>query len=75
MLRGLSLSYDIYEFVGIGEKSYCNYLTFLSNHIKNEIMNLPNTLKGKDRISTKAAIKIAQEPDWEIQNERWEKLS
>jgi len=38
-------------------------------------MNLPNTLKGKDRISTKAAIKIAQEPDWEIQNERWEKLS
>jgi len=38
-------------------------------------MNLPNTLKGKDRISTKAAIKISQEPDWEIQNELWDALN
>jgi len=37
-------------------------------------MDMPNTFKGKDRISTKAAIKISQEPHWEIQNERWDVL-
>lgn len=49
-------------------------LNFLSNRIKSEIMNLPNTYKGKDRISTKAAVKISQELDWVVQNEMWEKL-
>jgi len=38
-------------------------------------MSLPNTMKGKDRISTKAAIKISQEPDWEIQNVRRDALN
>ncbi len=36
-------------------------LNFLSNHIKNEIMDMPNTFKGKDRISTKIVVKISQE--------------
>ena len=49
-------------------------LNFLSNHIKNEIMDMPNTFKGKDRISTKIVIKISQELDWNVQNEMWEKL-
>ena len=49
-------------------------LNFLSNNIKNEIMNLPNTLKGKDRISTKSVIIISQELDWNVQNELWERL-
>jgi len=49
-------------------------LNFLSNHIKNEIAHLPNTLKGKDRILTKIVIKISQELDWEIQNELWDAL-
>ena len=50
-------------------------LNFLSNHIKNEIMDMPNTFKGKDRISTKIVVKISQELDWNVQNEMWEKLS
>ena len=49
-------------------------LNFLSNHIKNEIMDMPNTFKGKDRISTKIVVKISQELDWNVQNEMWEKL-
>lgn len=49
-------------------------LNFLSNRIKTEIMNLPNTIKGKDRISTKAVVKISQELDWERQEEMWVKL-
>jgi len=49
-------------------------LNFLSNYIKKEIMNLSNTIKGKDRISTKIAIKISQKLDWNRQNEMWEKM-
>ena len=49
-------------------------LNFLSNHIKNEIMDMPNTFKGKDRISTKIVVKISQELEWDVQNEMWEKL-
>ena len=49
-------------------------LNFLSNHIKHEIMNMPNTFHGKDRISTKIVIKISQELDWNVQNEMWDKL-
>lgn len=49
-------------------------LNFLSNHIKNEIMDMPNTFKGKDRISTKIVVKISQELDWNVQNEMWEKM-
>ena len=49
-------------------------LNFLSNHIKSEIMDMPNTFKGKDRISTKIVVKISQELDWNVQNEMWEKL-
>jgi len=37
-------------------------------------MNLPNTLKGKDRILTKIVIIISQELDWNVQNERWDAL-
>jgi len=50
-------------------------LNFLSNHIKNEIMNLPNTIKGKDRISTKIVVKVSQELDWERQEEMWGKIN
>jgi len=46
-------------------------LNFLSNHIKTEIMNLPNTKKGKDPISTKSVIKIGQELHWEKQETMW----
>jgi len=49
-------------------------LNFLSNHIKKEIMDMPNTFHGKDRISTKIVVKISQELDWDVQNEMWEKL-
>jgi len=49
-------------------------LNFLSNRIKTEIMNLPNTIKGKDRISTKVVVKITQELDWERQEEMWKKM-
>jgi len=35
---------------------------------------MPNTFKGKDRISTKIVIKISQELDWNVQNKMWEKL-
>lgn len=42
-------------------------LNFLSNHIKNEIMGLPNTLKGKDIISTKSVVKISQEFNWNVE--------
>ena len=49
-------------------------LNFLSNRIKNEIMDMPNTFNGKDRISTKIVVKISQELDWDVQNEMWERL-
>ena len=35
---------------------------------------MPNTFKGKDRISTKIVIKISQELDWNVQNEKWERI-
>ena len=38
-------------------------------------MSLPNTMKGKDRISTKVAVKISQEFDWERQEEMWGKIN
>jgi len=34
-------------------------------------MNLPNTTKGKDPISTKSVIKIGQELHWEKQETMW----
>jgi len=46
-------------------------INFLSNHIKTEIINLPNTTKGKDPISTKSVIKIGQELHWEKQETMW----
>ena len=49
-------------------------LNFLSNHIKSEIMDMPNTFKGKDRISTKIVVKISQELEWDVQNEKWERM-
>jgi len=49
-------------------------LNLLSTRIKNEIMNLPNTTKGKDPISTKSVIIIVQELDWERQEEMWKKM-
>lgn len=49
-------------------------LNLLSNRIKTEIMDLPNTMNGKDRIPTKIAIKISQKLDWYRQNEMCEKM-
>jgi hypothetical protein len=46
----------------------------LAPDIQEEILFLPRTTQGRDRISTRSVLPIAQIIDWKMQRREWERL-
>ena len=46
----------------------------LAPEIQEDILFLPRTTQGRDPISTRSVLPIAQEMDWKMQRNQWKRL-
>ena len=49
-------------------------LLFLAPDLQEEILFLPPTIQGRDRVQMRHVLPIAAVPDWKKQRQRWREL-